>query len=135
MQTDVIEGFRLSPQQKHLWSLQQADRSLPYHAQCAILIEGSLDTRILKAALQKLFDRHEILCTSFHCGRGMTVPLQTIRAGGVPSIDDYNLSGCDLSRQEAAIEALYRQTGELAFDFDRGPLSCKHSSAAPPGAW
>jgi amino acid adenylation domain-containing protein len=122
MQTDAIEGFRLSPQQKHLWSLQQAGHSLPYHAQCAILIEGSLDTSILKAALQKIFDRHEILRTSFHCGRGMTVPLQIVSAGGMPSIDDYNLSGCDSSRQEATIDALYRQAGEIAFDLDSGPL-------------
>ena len=122
MQTDVIEGFRLSPQQKHLWSLHQAGRGLPCHAQCAILIEGSLDTRILKAALHKVFDRHEILRTSFHCGNGVTAPLQTVGVGGKPSIDDYDLSGCDLPRQEAAIEALYRQAGEVAFDLERGPL-------------
>jgi amino acid adenylation domain-containing protein len=122
MQTDVIEGFRLSPQQRHLWSLQQADRSLPYHAQCAILIEGNLDTRILKDALQKIFDRHEILRTSFHCGPGMTEPLQTVGARAALSIDDYDLSSRDIIRQEAAIDTLYRQAGELAFEFATGPL-------------
>src|ERR1700674_2052822 len=121
MQTDVIEGFRLSPQQKHLWSLQQGGRSLPYHAQCAILIEGSLDPAVLKTALQKLIDRHEILRTSFHCGPGMTVPLQTISGTVIPSIADYNLSGSDLAQQETAIETLCREAGELAFDFDKGP--------------
>ena len=122
MQTDVIEGFRLSPQQKHLWALHQADRSLPYHAQCAILIEGSLDTRILQAALQRIFVRHEILRTSFHCGNGATAPLQTVGVGGMPPVDEYDLSGYDLPRQEAAIESLYRQAGESAFDLDRSPL-------------
>ncbi len=122
MQTEVIEGFRLSPQQKRLWSLHQADRSLPYHVQCAISIEGSLDTRILKAALQKIFARQEILRTSFHCVNGATAPLQIVGVGGMPSIDEYDLSGYDPPRQEAAIEALYQQAGKWAFDPDRSPL-------------
>ncbi len=127
MQTDANEGFRLSPQQKHLWSLAQADSSLPYHAQCSVLIEGSLDTGILRAALQRIFNRHEVLRTVFQCGRGMTVPLQRVVAGAMPSIEHYDLSGCDLRRQataqKATIDALYRQAAELAFDLDRGPLS------------
>jgi len=122
MQTDVIEGFRLSPQQRRLWSLQHADRSLPYHAQCAILIEGSLDTGILTSALQKILDRHEILRTSFHCRPGMTDPLQTVGAIGTPFIDDYDVSGLDVVRQEAAVEELYRQASEVTFAFDTGPL-------------
>jgi len=118
MQTDVLEGFRLSPQQEHLWSLLQADRSQPYHAQCAISIEGSLDTEILKVALQKLFERHEILRTSFRYGRGTTVPLQIVDPKAILVIDDHDLSDCDLSRENDAIEELYRQAGGLIFDVE-----------------
>jgi hypothetical protein len=45
MQELSIEGFRLSPQQKRLWLLQQAGYSQPYRVQCAVLIEGNLNTK------------------------------------------------------------------------------------------
>jgi amino acid adenylation domain-containing protein len=81
-----LEGFRLSPQQKHLWLLQNKfddpqrhkEEETPYRVRFAISIEGKLDRKALKLALQKLFDRHEILRTSFHCLPGMTIPLQVI---------------------------------------------------------
>ena len=122
MQPEVIEGFQLSPQQKHLWSLQQADGSLPYRAQCSILIEGSLDLQILEAALQRVFERHEILRTSFQSASCANAPVQVVSAGRMPRIDKYDLSGCDPSRQEAAIDRLYREMGDLAFDLSEGPL-------------
>ena len=65
MSTDNVIGFRLSPQQKHLWLLQEDGYETAYHAQCAILIEGDLDHDLLKAAIHSLVDRHEILRTVF----------------------------------------------------------------------
>ncbi|HEY9300096.1 MAG TPA: condensation domain-containing protein, partial [Phormidium sp.] len=62
MQT--ITGFRLSPQQKYLWSLLQ--ESPAYRAQCSLLIEGNLNQKTLKEALQAVINRHEILRTTFH---------------------------------------------------------------------
>ncbi|NEQ20724.1 MAG: hypothetical protein F6K28_16110, partial [Microcoleus sp. SIO2G3] len=72
-----IEGFQLSPQQKHLWQLQQFGDS-PYRSYCAVLIEGNLDIKTLKAAVEKIVDRHEILRTTYQCLPGMTIPLQAI---------------------------------------------------------
>ena len=123
MQTDDIEGFRLSPQQRHLWSLQTADGSLPYHTQCAILVEGPLDTKLLKAAIRSVFDRHEILRTTIRSGAGMTVPVQTVVSRGACAIENYDLSGCDPRRQAAAIEAIYRKACTRPFDFAKGSLA------------
>ncbi len=123
MQTDVIEGFRLSPQQSRLWSLQTADRGLPYHAQCAILIEGPLDPRLLKAAVRSVFDRHEILRTSIRYEAGVALPVQTVAADGRCPVKDYDLSGCDPRRQTAAIKTLYRKAAARQFDFANGPLA------------
>ena len=61
MSNKVIQGFQLSPQQAHLWSLQEHD----YRARAAITIEGSLDPEALEAALNKIISRHEILRTAF----------------------------------------------------------------------
>ena len=121
MPPEVIEGFQLSPQQKHLWSLQQADGSLPYRAQCSILIEGNLDAQILDAALLRVFERHEILRTSFQSAPCASAPVQVVSADYVLRIDRYDLSDCDPARQEAAIDRLYREMGDLVFDLSKGP--------------
>ncbi|GAB4190120.1 MAG: hypothetical protein Fur006_31930 [Coleofasciculaceae cyanobacterium] len=78
MQDASIEGFRLSPQQKRLWQLQEAGNHQPYRAHCAVLIEGNLKPEILKAALQDVINRHEILRTTFRVLEGMNIPLQVI---------------------------------------------------------
>ncbi len=104
MQMDVIEGFRLSPQQRHLWSLQQAGDEWQYRAQCAILIEGSLDLRVLKAILRDISDRYEILRTGFRCSPGTNLPLQAVNEQSAPWIEEYNLRTCDGSRQDAEVE-------------------------------
>jgi len=122
MPPEVIEGFQLSPQQKHLWSLQQADGSLPYRVQCSILIEGNLDVQILEAALQRLFERHEILRTSLQSAPCANAPVQVVRAECIARIDKYDLSACDPSRQDAAIDRLYGEMGDSLFDLSKGPL-------------
>ena len=122
-QQEVIEGFRLSPQQKHLWLLQQENPGQPYCTQCAVLIEGNLDTKILAAAVRNVFARHEILRTTFTCLPGMSIPVQVINNGIFPSIDCYDLNGRDPAEQEARIEALFQEARLLPFDFEKGPLS------------
>jgi len=121
--TKVIEGFPLSPQQKHLWSLQEIDHGLAYRAQCAILIEGPLDFELLRASVQEVFARHEILRTTFHCPPGATGPIQTISEVAPLSIARRDLSNGCLSDREATIDALFRKAGELRFDFASGPHS------------
>ncbi|MEG3939643.1 amino acid adenylation domain-containing protein [Microcoleus sp. S36b_A3] len=122
MQNETIEGFRLSPQQRHLWGLQQNNSQQIYRVRGAILISGNLDREILKKALQNVVNRHEILRTSFHCLPGMTLPLQAIASTGEVPISEHNLSGLSPEEQEAKIAALFEQLNLLPFDFERGPL-------------
>jgi len=120
MQAQIIKGFRLSPQQKHLWLLQQ--NSSAYCAQCAIQIEGKLNTKILKSALQKVVDRHEILRTTFHRQPGIKVPIQVITDGSTPSWHNVNISHLDLKQQEAKIEELLQSERELICNYEQGSL-------------
>ena len=83
MQKTITEGFRLSPQQRRLWLLQQGGDRLPYRAQCAILVEGELDATRLRAALSRAVERNEILRTGFQSLPGMAVPVQVISDGAV----------------------------------------------------
>ncbi|BAY91325.1 MULTISPECIES: non-ribosomal peptide synthetase [unclassified Tolypothrix] len=73
---NTIEGFELSPQQKHLWLLQQNNSA--YQVQLAISITGNLDVAILKSAFDKLINKYEILRTRFHKIPNFKFPIQCI---------------------------------------------------------
>src|SRR5215207_5370534 len=80
---EVVEGYRPSPQQRRVWSLQRRDEShasdaTPYRAVCAVDIEGELDVRVLRAAVSDVVERQEVLRTTFRSVRGMSFPLQVV---------------------------------------------------------
>ena len=52
LQKQAVEGYRLSPQQRRLWALQQ--KGLPCLSLCAVWMEGELDKAVLRRALAKL---------------------------------------------------------------------------------
>ena len=102
--------------------MQQAGDELPYRAQCAVLIEGSLKLQALRAVLLDVSDRYEILRTTFRRPQGMTVPLQATIEECAPSIEELDWSTWSVSRQEAGIEALFEEVGRVPFDLANGPL-------------
>ncbi|WP_086691624.1 amino acid adenylation domain-containing protein [Nostoc sp. T09] len=116
---EEMQGFRLSPQQKHLWQLQETD-NFPYHSLCAVLIEGDLDISTLKLALEKVVNRHEILRTNFHCLPGMTIPFQVIKNNGIAWGETYDLSSCSQLEQAEILSSLFEQLGKQQFDFVQG---------------
>ncbi|NER79864.1 MAG: AMP-binding protein, partial [Leptolyngbya sp. SIO1D8] len=116
MLSQTIEGFRLSPQQKQLWSLQQSGGA--YCTQCILRIEGNLQVEILKSTLQKVIDRHEILRTYFHRQPGIKIPIQVISNSSVFLYQE--LSQCD--QQYKSVEDLCQQERQSVFDFEQGPL-------------
>jgi amino acid adenylation domain-containing protein len=73
-----LTGYWLAPQQRRLWELQQQDRGLPARTAGAFRIEGELDPGRLRAAVETVAARHEILCTAFRRLPGMGLPLQTV---------------------------------------------------------
>ena len=99
----MTDGFRLSPQQKRLWFLQQQDPAA-YRAQSKIMIEGCLDVEILKRAVRQIVDRHEILRTTFRRQPGIRTPVQVIAES--PQFS------CSWDDEGASV----------SFDFENGPL-------------
>ncbi|BAY10179.1 non-ribosomal peptide synthetase family protein [Calothrix sp. NIES-2098] len=120
MQTATIEGFRLSPQQEHLWFLQQLDRKSVYRSDCIISITGNLDVKRLELALQDIVNRHEILRTCFRCLPGMSIPVQVITNNKVTLAQIYNLSDVTAEEQEVKIKAIVRDLKFLPFDLEKG---------------
>ena len=78
MDTAIVEGYQLSPQQKRLWLLKQNFQDMPGRVRCTVLLKGNVDIPGMRAAFQNVIDRHEILRTLFPTITGMDVPLQVI---------------------------------------------------------
>lgn len=117
-QEQAIEGYRLSPQQRRSWQLQQESHS--GCAQCAVLIEGRLDHEALQEALRVVVNRHEILHTTFLRQPGRSFPLQIIEASS--SLSWHEVKRDDLDDAEQQLEELYANEKHRAFDLQKGPL-------------
>ncbi len=118
MNNQVIHGFKLSPQQKHLWLLQQK-HSLAYRSFCAVEIIGNLNIEVLKIALTTIINRHQILCTTFHCLPGMNIPLQVIENGSDLLIQEHDFKIFKPEEQNNAVELLIESTKQQNFDLEK----------------
>src|SRR5215213_3297118 len=121
MQKQSIEGFQLSPQQKHLWSLCGRDGATVYRSQCAVRIEGCLHKRILHQAIEKVVQGHEILRTSFQSLPDMDLPLQVINPTMV-SIIEVDLKDLDAERQNDELAALLENATHRIADCEQETL-------------
>lgn len=113
MSQQVIEGYQLSPQQKYLWSLCEDGDYLPYTAQCAILMEGSLDRNLLRTALRQVIERHEILRTTFEFLPDMTIPLQVVNSATEVSLEEFDFTGLLAAQQQNMLNDLLRHSARL----------------------
>ncbi|MEQ9672404.1 amino acid adenylation domain-containing protein [Coleofasciculus sp. G2-EDA-02] len=122
MQSTSIEGFRLSPQQKRLWFLQKGVNRLVYRIQCAVLIQGTVNPEKLELSIQRTVEKYEILRTNFQALPGLNVPLQVITANRLPTLHYHDFTDLDPETQHAQIEALFNETKQLSFDFEKGDI-------------
>ncbi|MDZ8237953.1 MAG: amino acid adenylation domain-containing protein [Nostoc sp. ChiQUE01a] len=122
MNNQVIHGFQLSPQQKHLWLLQQDNNSLTYYSFSAVEITGNLNTEVLKATLKTIANRHQILCTSFRCLPGMNIPLQVIENGSDLLIKQHDLRAIPAEKQNNAVKLLVESIKQQNFDLEKSSL-------------
>ena len=114
------DSFRLSPQQRRVWKLQQ--ESPAYRAQCALLLEGNLRPDVLRNALHGIIGRHEIFRTAFHYVSGFKAPVQTIHEGKVPHWRDRDLSQYPAEQQQALIDEYFIRESRRPFDLEESPL-------------
>ncbi len=117
MQQQVIEGFRLSPQQQRLWSQTGGAAG---RAWCALALQGDLRVQSLERALLRVVERHEILRTRFERLPGMEVPIQVI--SDAPYVD-FRQAELAAGPEEGAIAALLeRLEGGNSLDCALAPL-------------
>jgi len=120
MPIENITGFRLSPQQKHLWLWQQVAPHLAQRARCVCVIDGSVDVALLKRALQQVAAQHEILRTSFLCLPEMNIPVQVIDDDHSFAVVEQDLSALPAEELDSRIELLYEEMRDGNGDSPRG---------------
>ncbi len=119
LQNDVIEGFRLSPQQSRLWSIQQAGINPASGARCLVRIAGELDASLLRTVLESIISRHEILRTNYRRLEGMTIPVQVIASDFSLVMHEYDFSENEPAEQQRIITALFDDERRREFDLER----------------
>ena len=115
IQTEKIQGFRLSPQQKRLWLLQTQVKNNPYQVKCSLVIKGLLDTNKFQQAWQQVIERHEILRTDFKYLSGMTVPLQVIADDSSAIEANLNISKISVENQNNYIDSFFQNQNTKIF--------------------
>src|SRR5262245_30402399 len=95
MQDSVLTGYRLSPQQRRLWTLLRQGWAGSYQTKCVVMTAGPLELCYLKTAAHNVIARHEILRTTFHCLPGGTIPMQVIEQTGGIGWQEDDLRGID----------------------------------------
>jgi amino acid adenylation domain-containing protein len=120
MYGEGIQGFQLSPQQRRVWTLRP-DNARSRTA-CMVLIEGALDQSLLKEALRKVVERHEILRTTFHELPVLQFPLQVVREESAFEWRTFDLSRMDETQQAGRLAELADESASLPFNLEEGPL-------------
>lgn len=115
----AVEGFRLSPQQRRVWTHRASVGDVP-PAVCLVSVHGALDAERLRQALRRITARHEILRTRFFIPRGLQWPVQVISEASEPQVRVIDLSGLERCREEARLEAMLREEAATPFDPERG---------------
>ena len=122
MALNKLEGFRLSAQQRYLWSLQQAAGSAPALLLSMISIEGELRPEILERALADVVTRHEILRTTFQRPPGIKTPFQVISEEAQFEWQSHDLSDFNQEDLATKLETCWLTERSRPFDLQCGPL-------------
>src|ERR1700741_462350 len=121
MQEEIIQNYRLSPQQERLWLLQQKYPG-PYRAQCSWLLDGPLDRAGLQTAMDVLVERHEILRTTFQTLPDVLLPVQVICQATALAWRECDLTDLSRDAQQEELAKLFREAQESPLDFTPGSL-------------
>ncbi|QKY12018.1 amino acid adenylation domain-containing protein (plasmid) [Janthinobacterium lividum] len=113
----------LSWGQQRFWFLSQLDdaAAAAYHLPIGLRLTGPLNLTALRATLDRLVARHEVLRTSFEVRHG--VPFQQIGAAGIGfALREHDLSDMAEAVQAAEVERIRIEDFGQAFDMRHGPL-------------
>ena len=106
METELLAGFRLSPQQERIVACA-TDAGYPVSV-CLYMCEGLNDVETVRSALRTVVARHEILRTVFRKHQDLRLPLQMILDEDTPDLPHIDLT--EMSSQDQQRELHFRFT-------------------------
>jgi amino acid adenylation domain-containing protein len=118
--TIAVQGFRLSPQQKRLWVLQQTFGAV--WTQGTLSIQGILDRVRLERAVHAAVDKHEAFRTLFCREPGVKVPLQVIAEDCRPVWETVDIQSTDAAMRATTRDELLEEHRRQTIDWEQGPL-------------
>ena len=111
----------LSHEQERLWFMwKMAPDSAAYNMSNAVTLEGELDSAAVRAAIDHVVQRHEILRTTF--AQQVDIAHQLVHAELASDWDQADFSAVPHEQHEARLQARLRAHAQQAFDLERGPL-------------
>ena len=122
MSEAIVQGYRLSPQQKHLWLLQRRASAAAFWSRCAVRITGPVDLGRLEKAIHGVVEQHEILRTTFPLLPGMTLPAQVIHEESPECVRRWEVASLAVEEQQAFVRKLFEQTTGVNSAYDGLPL-------------
>ncbi|MBV9773956.1 MAG: amino acid adenylation domain-containing protein, partial [Gemmatimonadetes bacterium] len=119
---ETTARFRLSPQQRRVWSLQAAEARGVYNATGVVAIGGALDVDALARAVEHVAAGNEILRTVFRCLPGTRVPVQGIVETLPPAWRVLDWSDAADGDERERVDALLAELDETPLSYEEGPL-------------
>jgi len=112
----------LSHAQQRLWFIDQLGErgGAAYHIAGAVRLLGALNRAALRAALDAIVRRHEVLRTRFAVIEGS--PMQVISETARFSLQEHDLSGLEAPERESQVRQLAQEEIRARFDLAAGPL-------------
>ena len=122
----VLEGYRISPEQRRAWAVQQGKR-VKLGASAVVMVEGCLDGGQFRSCVDWIAKQYEILRTDSQQLSGMTEPLQVISNDAEWQWSEKDLTGCSAQEQQ---EIVSRMAGTCAQQMSVELISLADRSAA-----
>ncbi len=114
-----VAGFRLSPQQEHLWR-QLAAGDLPARSSTLVGLEGALDGEALRTALTAVVQDHEILRTRYEQPTAGMPAVMVIEQKMPPEIVEHDLGSRAASVRADLLDRLLGDAAERDRSYAQG---------------
>ncbi|HEY7200755.1 MAG TPA: amino acid adenylation domain-containing protein, partial [Candidatus Dormibacteraeota bacterium] len=112
----------LSPEQERIWFICQLTRRPElYNVPVALRLRAAVDADVMRRALRRLAERHDVLRSSYPSVEG--VPTVAIAEDAWVPLRLLDLGDRPADAREAAATAAAEAEARLPFDLERGPLA------------
>ncbi|MGH0593689.1 amino acid adenylation domain-containing protein [Bacillus pretiosus] len=120
MQSSVIEGYHLSPQQRRLWKLQEQSSTF---SNCLLVrLKGTICSKTLQLAVKKIMDDHEIFRSTLQKFEELVFPVQVVQEGNFLDWSVLDMSEMDEEVKWLNIKKLIQKEKATSLHLEEGRL-------------